>query len=75
MKIKIKQLTEHQCQLISAALFMAADYWEKENPHWSDEASLLSVQYLHTINLMVSNDYPDSVDDVQVLGKQEKGGE
>lgn len=75
MKIKIKQLDERVCKMIAAALTIASEEWRDEQglENISIEASMLAVEFRHDIFLQVTEQYP--VDDVQVLGKQEKGGE
>lgn len=75
MKIKIKQLDERVCKMIAAALTIASEDWRDEQglENISIEASMLAVEFRHDIFLQVTEQYPQ--DDVQVLGKQEKGGE
>lgn len=75
MKLQVKQLDERVCRLISAALEIAANEWECEQTNLGTEAGLLALEFKHCIFLQVSEAYDAPHDDVQVLGKQEKGGE
>lgn len=74
MKLQVKQLDERVCRLIASALEMAANEWEDLQTNLSTEAGLLALEFRHCIYLQVSEGYDAPVDDVQVLGKQQKGG-
>lgn len=75
MKLQVKQLDERVCRLISNSLEMSSIIWEDLHPNLSTEAKQLATEFKHCIFLQVSEAYDSPHDDVQVLGKQEKGGE
>lgn len=75
MKLQVKQLDERQCRLIAHALEIASIVWEDLHPSSCAEAKQLSTEFKHCIYLQVSEAYDAPHDDVQVLGRQEKGGE
>lgn len=75
MKLQVKQLDERVCRLISAALEIAANEWEDVQTNLGTEAGLLALEFKHCIYLQISECYEAPEDDVQVLGRQEKGGE
>lgn len=75
MKLQVKQLDERVCRLIASALEMSSIIWEDTHANFSIEAKQLSTEFKHCIFLQVSEAYDEPNDDVQVLGKQEKGGE
>lgn len=75
MKLQVKQLDERVCRLIASSLEMASIIWEDLHPNSSTEAKQLSTEFKHCIFLQVSEAYDAPHDDVQVLGRHEKGGE
>lgn len=75
MKLQVKQLDERVCRLIAHALEMSSIIWEDLHPNSSTEAKQLSTEFKHCIYLQVSEAYDEPQDDVQVLCRQEKGGE
>ena len=75
MKLQVKQLDERVCRLIASSLEMSSIIWEDLHPNLSIEAKQLATEFKHCIYLQVSEAYDAPHDDVQVLGRQEKGGE
>lgn len=75
MKLQVKQLDTATTNTIAAALEMYADYTAQVNDKLSDKYLELAVMFNHSVTLLVSEAYEAPEDDVQVLGKQEKGGE
>lgn len=75
MKLQVKQLDERVCRLIASSLEMSSIIWEDLHPNLCTEAKQLATEFKHWIYLQVSEVYDAPHDDVQVLGKQEKGGE
>lgn len=75
MKLQVKQLDERVCRLIANSLEMSSIIWEDLHPNLCTEAKQLATEFKHCIFLQVSEAYEALEDDVQVLGKQEKGGE
>lgn len=75
MKLQVKQLDTATSNTIAAALEQFADYLKLYNPVNGDKCLELAVMFRHSIPLLVSEAYDAQHDDVQVLGKQEKGGE
>lgn len=75
MKLQVKQLDQTTANTIAFALEMYAGYVGQINENRADSVRELAVMFRHSITLLVSEGYSVPVDDVQVLGKQEKGGE
>lgn len=75
MKLQVKQLDELTANTIAVALEMYAASITHVGKPIADKYLLLAVQFRHSIPLLVSERYEAPVDDVQVLGRQEKGGE
>ena len=75
MKLQVKQLDKATTNSIAFALEMYAVYVSQINENRADTYRELSVMFRHSIALLVSESYESPHDDVQVLGRQEKGGE
>lgn len=75
MKLQVKQLDEATANSIAFALEMYAGYVAQINENRADTYRELAVMFRHAISLLVSEGYDAPHDDVQVLGKHEKGGE
>lgn len=75
MKLQVKQLDEVTANTISVALEMYAASITHIEKDCSTKYLELAVMFRHSIPLLVSEAYDAPHDDVQVLGKQEKGGE
>lgn len=75
MKLHVKQLDTATTNTIAAALEHYADYAAQANDILANKYLELAVMFRHSISLLVSESYDAPEDDVQVLGKQEKGGE
>lgn len=75
MRLQVKQLDETTANTIAVALEMYADYIAQVDDICANKYLELAVMYRHSIPLLVSEGYDAPVDDVQVLCKQEKGGE
>lgn len=75
MKLQVKQLDTATTNTIAFALEMYSGYVSQINENRADTYRELAVMLRHSISLLVSESYEAPEDDVQVLGKQEKGGE
>lgn len=75
MKLQVKQLNTATSNTIAFALEMYAASVTNIDKDCSTKYQELAVMFRHSIPLLVSEIYDAPVDDVQVLGKQEKGGE
>lgn len=74
MKLQVKQLDTATSNTIAAALEQFADYLNLYNPVNGDKCRELAVMFRHSIPLLFTESYEAPEDDVQVLGKQDKGG-
>lgn len=75
MKLQVKQLDEATTNTIAAALEHYSDHFGYNYSSSGNMCLELAVMFRHSIALLVSEAYDTPHDDVQVLGKQEKGGE
>lgn len=75
MKLQVKQLDTASANSIAFALEMYAGYVAQINENRADTYRELAVMFRHSIALLVNDSYEAPHDDVQVLGRQEKGGE
>lgn len=75
MKLQVKQLDTATTNTIAVALEHYADYTAQVNDILSNKYLELAVMFRHSIPLLFTEGYESPHDDVQVLGKQDKGGE
>lgn len=75
MKLQVKQLDTVSANSIAFALEMYAGYVAQINENRADTYRELAVMFRHSIPLLVSESYEAPEDDVQVLGRHDKGGE
>lgn len=75
MKLQVKQLDTATTNTIAAALEMYAASITHIEKDCSTKYLELAVMFRHSIPLLVSESYEAPEDDVQVLGRQEKGVE
>lgn len=75
MKLQVKQLDTATTNTIAVALEMCAESITHTEKDCSTMCLELAVMFRHSIALLVSESYEAPEDDVQVLGRQEKGGE
>lgn len=75
MKLQVKQLDEVTANTIAVALEMYAASITHIEKDCSTKYQELAVMFRHSIPLLFTESYEAPVDDVQVLGRQEKGGE
>lgn len=75
MKLQVKQLDEATANTIAVALEMYADYTAQVNDILANKYLELAVMFRHSIPLLFTEGYEAPQDDVQVLGRQEKGDE
>lgn len=75
MKIQFKTLDKETANTIAVALETYAATIEGIDKECSNKYQLLAVEFRHSDIVLFSEEYHVPEDDVQVLGKQEKGGE
>lgn len=75
MKLQVKQLDTATTNTIAVALEMLGSSVTLIDDKCCTMCKELAVMFRHSIVLLVSEGYDAPEDDVQVLGKQEKGGE
>lgn len=75
MKLNIKQLNETTANTIAVALEYYSAYISQVDSECKDKYLELAATFRHAIVLLFTEGYDAPIDDVQVLGQQEKGGE
>lgn len=75
MKIRIEQLDTRTRNTIALALEHYASFVEQIDSACCDKYQMIATQMRTSEVLVCTYEYPGAVDDVQVLGKNEKGGE